>query len=142
MKLRSNLNVEEDYVCLNTDIKASLTDRNFVLKRLSKAHIHLMTTFLTMRDIDANVHEIKKYVNFSIYLSSKNDSIRMIEIHKKMHLVEKLKTNMFIENDILRFEEIIIDVQEKKIIIISCQKMIIKVKIHQKKSFGRRNMIN
>jgi hypothetical protein len=129
-------------VCLNTDTEASLTDRNFVLNRLSKVHIQLMTTFLTVRDISANVHEIKKYVNFSIYLSSKNDSIKMIEIHRKMHLVKKLKTNMLIENDILRFEEIIIDVQEKRIIIISCQNMIIEIKIHQKESFVRRNVIN
>jgi hypothetical protein len=69
---------KEAFVCLNIDTEASLTDKNFVLKCLSKAHIHLMTTFLTMRDIDANVHETKKYVNFSIYFSSKNDSIKMI----------------------------------------------------------------
>ncbi len=49
---------------------------------------------------------------------------------------------MLIENDILRLEEIIIDVQEKRIIIISCQNMIIKVKIHQKEFFVRRNVIS
>ncbi len=140
IKLRSNF--DEDFVCLNIDIEAFLTDRNFVLKLLSKAHIHLMTTFLTIRNIDANVHEIKKYVNFSIYLSSKNDSIKMTKIHKEMHFVKELKTNMLIENDILRFEEIIIDVQRKRIIIISCQNMIIKIKIHQKEFFVRRNVIN
>ncbi len=140
IKLRSDLN--ENYVCLNTSIKASLTDRQFVLKRLSKAHIHLMISFLTVREIDANVHETKKYVNFSIYLSSKNDSKKMIEIHREMHLVEDLKVNMLIENDILESEDIIIDIQEKKIAISSCQNMIIEVKIHQRDSFVRRNVIS
>jgi hypothetical protein len=139
IKLR--LDLKEDYVCLNTSIEASLADKQFVLKRLSKAHIHLMISFLTVREIGVNVHETKKYVNFSIYLSSKDDK-NMTEIHRKMHLVEDLKANMLIENDILESKEIIIDIQEKKVIISSCQNMIIEVKIHQKESFVRRNVIN
>ncbi len=101
-----------------------------------------MTISLIVRSIRANVHEIKEYVNFSIYLSSKNDSIRMTEIHKEMHLMKELKVNMLIENDILRSKEFIINVQKKKTIIRSCEDMIIEMKIHQRKSFVRRNVIN
>ncbi len=90
-----------------------------------------MTNSLIVRKIDANVHETKKYVNFSIYLSSKNDSIKMIEIHREMHFVEELKINMFIENDILKLKEIIINVQQKKITIRNCENLVIDVKIHQ-----------
>ncbi len=140
IKLRSNL--KEDFVCLNTETEALLTNKQFVLKRLSSTHIHLMTSSLTIRDIDSNVHEIEKYVNFSIYLSSKDDSIRLIEIHRKMHLVKELKTNMLIKNDILESKEIIIDVQIKKAIIRNCENIIIEVKIHQRKSFIRKNVVN
>ncbi len=140
IKLTSEL--KEDYVCLNTDTEVSLIDKNFVLNRLSKAHIPLMISSLTIREIEVNVHETKKYVNFSIYLSSKKDSKKMIEIHKEMHLIEDLKTNMLIENDILESKNIIINIQEKKIVISSCQNMIIEVKIHQRDSFVRRNVIS
>ncbi len=101
-----------------------------------------MTSSLIVREIDANVHETKKYVNFLFYLSSKNDSAKMIEIHKKMHFVKEFKINMLIENDILRSKEIIIDVQSKKTIIRSCRNLIIEVKIHQRESFVRRNVIS
>ncbi len=84
-----------------------------------------MISFLTIREIDANVHEMKKYVNFSIYLSSKINSKKKIEIHKKIHLVENLKINMFINNDILESKNIIINIQEKKVIISNCQNLII-----------------
>ncbi len=141
VKLRSKF-IENDYVCLNIDIEASLTNRSFVLKRLSKIHIHLMTSFLTIRDIESNIHEIKKYVNFSIYLFSKEDSNKMTKIHREMHLIENLKANMLIDNDILESKEIIIDVQEKKTIIRSCQNLIIDVKIHQRESFVRKNVVN
>jgi hypothetical protein len=56
--------------------------------------------------------------------------------------VKELKVNMLIENDILRSEEIIIDIQQKTAIICSCQNMIIEIKIHQRKSFVRKNIIN
>ncbi len=142
IKLESDLQTKSDYVCLNIDTDASLIDRHFILKRLFKTHIHLMTSSLIVRKIDANVHEIKKYVNFSFYLSSKNDSVKMIEIHKEMHFVKKLKINMFIENNILKSKEIIINVQSKKAILRNCQNLIIEVKIHQRESFVRRNVIS
>jgi hypothetical protein len=59
-----------------------------------------------------------------------------------MHLMKNLKANMLINNDILKSKEIIIDVQDKKTIIRNCQNLIIDVKIHQRKSFVRRNVVN
>ncbi len=141
VKLRFEF-IEDDYVCLNIDIEAFLTNRSFVLKRLSKIHIHLMTSFLTIRDIESNIHEIKKYVNFSIYLLNEEDSNKMMKIHREMHLIKNLKANMLIDNDILESKEIIINVQEKKTIIRNCQNLIIDVKIHQRESFVRRNVVN
>jgi transcriptional regulator with AAA-type ATPase domain len=94
-----------------------------------------MTSLLIVKDIEANVHEIKEYVNFSIYLSSKNDLTRTIKIYREMHLVKELKTNMLIKNDILVSKNIIIDVQQKRITIRSCESLIIDVKIHQRESF-------
>ncbi len=129
-------------MCLNIDIEASLTNRNFVFKRLSKTHIHLMISSLTIRNIESNIHEIKKYVNFSIYLFSKDDSNKMTKIHREMHLIKNLKTNMLIDNDIFESKEIIINVQKKKTIIRNCQNLIIDVKIHQRESFIRRNVVN
>lgn len=60
-----------------------------------------MINSLTVRDIEVNVHEIKNYVNFFIYLLNKDDSKKMIEIYREMHLIDDLKINMLINNDIL-----------------------------------------
>ncbi len=135
IKLNFDLHIKSDYVCLDTEIETSLTDKQFVLKRFLKIHVHLMTSLLIVKDIEANVHEIKEYVNFSIYLSSKNDLTRTIKIYREMHLVKELKTNMLIKNDILVSKNIIIDVQQKRITIRSCESLIIDVKIHQRESF-------
>ncbi len=140
IKLRSNF--DEDFVCLNIETKVFLTNKQFILKRLFEIHIYLMISSLTIKNIESNIHEIKKYVNFSIYLFSKDDSNKMTKIRQEMHLIKSLKANMLIDNDILRSKEIIIDVQEKKTIIRNCQNLIIDVKIHQRESFVRRNVVN
>jgi hypothetical protein len=140
IKLRSNF--DDDFVCLNIETKISLANKQFVLKRLSKIHIYLMINSLTIKNIEANIHEIKKYVNFSIYLSSKNDSTRLIEINREMHLIKEFKVNMFIDNDDLESKNIIIDVQHKMTTIRNCENLTIEVKIHQKEFFVRRNVIN
>jgi regulatory protein YycI of two-component signal transduction system YycFG len=101
-----------------------------------------MINSLTIKNIDVNVHEIKKYVNFSIYLSSKYDFITLIEIDRKIHLMKNLKANMLKNNDILESKEIIINVQKKNTIIRNCQNLIIDVKIYQRDSFVQRNIIN
>ncbi len=101
-----------------------------------------MISSLKIRDIEANVYEIKKYVNFSIYLSSKNDFTRLIKIHREIHLMKESKINMFIDNDILESKNIIIDVQHKMTTNRSCENLTIEIKIHQRESFVRRNVIN
>jgi hypothetical protein len=101
-----------------------------------------MINSLTIKNIEANIHEIKKYVNVSIYLSSKNDSTRLIEIHREMHLVKELKVNMLIDNDILESKNIVIDVQHKMTTIRSCENLTIEIKIHQRESFVRKKVIN
>jgi hypothetical protein len=100
-----------------------------------------MINSLTVRDIEVNVHEIKNYVNFFIYLLNKDDSKKMIEIYREMHLIDDLKINMLINNDILEWKEIIVKVQKKKTIIRICQNMIIEMKISQKDSFVKWNVI-
>jgi hypothetical protein len=66
----------------------------------------------------------------------------MIEIHREMHFVEELKINMFIKNDILESKEIIINVQQKRVTIRNCEHLIIDVKIYQRESFVRKNVIS
>lgn len=54
----------------------------------------------------------------------------MTRIIREIHLVDDLKTNMLIENDLIDFEEITIDVTSKSIYIDSCDVIIsMKVKI-------------
>ena len=65
-----------------------------------------MIFFITVRDLKANKHSIDKYVVCSVYFSNieKNDNNILLEIIKKTHLIDNLKTNLLIENDVLNCE--------------------------------------
>ena len=140
MKFKSNFS--DDFVCLDTDIEASLVDREFVLAALSDLHIHQMTNSLKIRDIDASTHEFREYIDIPIYISSKNESNKMTCIKREMHIVENLKAKMLIETNILKSEDIILNVSNKLTKIDSCESMKIALKIHQRDSFVRRIIIS
>lgn len=140
VKFKSNS--ADDFVCLDTDIETSLMNREFVLTALSNLHILHMTSSLKVRDIDVSTHETKKYIDIFIYLSSRNDSNKMTCIKREMHIVENLKAKMLIEIDILRLEDITLNVSNKLTRIDSCENMKVALKIHQRDSFVRRTIIS
>jgi hypothetical protein len=117
-------------ICLDIDCSVSLIDREFIKTYETHYIIRRMTTFLNVRDLSINKHEISKYIIASIYFAEtiQEKFVREI-IRRKIHLVNDLKTNMLIENDILESEKIFIDDSNSKTIIVSCNKMIISIKI-------------
>jgi hypothetical protein len=122
---------EKTQICLDTDCSVILTNENFIRMHEAYYIIRRMTTSLNVRDLEINKHQISKYIIVSIYFAEKIAEEKLIRrvIHREVHLVNDLKVNMLIENDILDFENISIDDVNSKIIIASCQNMIISIEI-------------
>jgi hypothetical protein len=121
----------EAQVCLNIECSVTLVDRKFIKIYATHYIIRRMTTSLNVRDLRINKHEISKYIIVSIYLAEKSAQEKFIReiIRREVHLMNDLKINMLIENDILDSERIFIDDVNSKIIIVSCQNMIISIEI-------------
>lgn len=121
---------KQSQVCLDTDCSVTLTDKIFVKKQISQVRIRYMTTFLNVRDLRINKHQISKYFIAIIYFTEKCEkkSVRKL-IRREMHFVKNLKANMLIENDILDLENICIDDVNDKVTISSCNNMIIFIEI-------------
>lgn len=81
-----------------------------------------MTTSITVRDLGAIKHQIDKYAMTFIYLPGKNESGASVKalIYREIHLVNGLKANMLIRNDILGPEKIDILVSSSTAHIKSC----------------------
>ena len=65
--------------------------------------IRIMTSSFKMRDLDIRRHETWKYVIANIYLfDMKNDKTIISIFRRELHLIDDLKINMLINNDIMK----------------------------------------
>ena len=105
-------------ICLNIEIDVFLVDCVFFKTQTSKIFIKIMISSLKIRDLNTNRHEIWKYVICDIYLLNiKNDKKIMLFIQREIYLINNLKINILIKNDITSVEKFIIDMTKKHVII-------------------------
>ncbi len=90
-----------------------------------------MTSFMNVRELEIDKHETFEYIIATIYFTrifiADKKPVREV-IRREIHLIDNLKINMLIENDILRLESIFIDDVNSKATIFSCN-MMISIKI-------------
>jgi hypothetical protein len=101
-----------------------------------------MFASLTVRKVSEVTHTTKEYILVSIYFSKTSDSNKsvLIKIVREIHIIENLKANMLIENDVLDSEEFVLDVSNKSVYIKSCN-IIIELKIRSRETFFRKNVV-
>ena len=64
-----------------------------------------------MRDIDVNMHNINKYIKLQMYLSDKNN---IIKIKREFHIVENLAIKTLVDINIIKPKDIILDIKKKR----------------------------
>ena len=95
-------NVKSEFVCMNTDSEITLADRKFFYRQNSNVSIRIMITSFIVRNINFDQHQIVDYVIMSMYfLNQKNNKIVKNIIRREIHLINNLKTNMLIENNVI-----------------------------------------
>ena len=91
-------------VCADTETEITFADIEFFNATAKNVSVKTMITSITVRELNTMKHSIDKYVIVSMYFFEKNkhDEIVRAKITRKIHFVNNLKTNMLIENDVLR----------------------------------------
>lgn len=81
-----------------------------------------MSTPLKVRRIRASKHESREFAALSLYFPGKNNTGQLVyaSLTCEIHLVEDLKANLLIGNDIMSSEGFVIDVKGKSALIGSC----------------------
>ena len=101
-------------VCLNIDANVSFMNRNFFKTQTFNIFIRIMISSFQIRDLDTNRHENWKYVICDIHMfDTKNDQKITSLFKREIHFVDNLKINMFLNNDIIEFENFVIDIIKK-----------------------------
>ena len=113
-------------ICADIEAEITLTDTIFFQSSTNNVSVRIMTSSITVRDLSTIKHSIDKYAIVSMYFfeKNKNDKIVKTKIIRKVHLMNNLKTNMLIENDVLKLKKFDIFISISSVYIDSCDVII------------------
>lgn len=141
--LKKNFKNDETNVCLDTDCNATLCDKKFIFTKINDLRIQKMITLFQIREMDFIIYETDEFVMILIYFleKNKNEQSTLACIIQKIYLIDNFKVNMLIDNDIIKFENFVIDISKRTAIIESCE-IITNLFIKQRKLFVKTNILS
>lgn len=109
--------------CIDTRCGAMLIDWNWLKAQLLKIKIFKMATLLKVRGIGTSKHKTDKYVLELLYFPAiGNKGQRMIVcIYCELHIVDNLRANIFIGNNIIGTKGMMINIAKEKAYILGCK---------------------
>ena len=128
--------------CLDMGYRVTLVDKSWLLRHVSRQKVSRMSTPLKVRRIGVLRHKSEEYIARFLYFLE-IDSIGKpvyILLRCEIHLVEGLRANLSIENDIISLENFIIDIEKKTMLIGSCG-IIVSISVRQRKQFLIRKLL-
>lgn len=100
----------------------TLVDREWLCKHALDEKILKMAVPLKVRGIRASKHESDEFVSMPIYFLGVDEHKQPVYtcIHRAMHLIDSLKANLLVGNDIIAPKGIMIDLANSTTFITSC----------------------
>ena len=77
-----------------------------------------MSTFIIIKDINVNMYNVNEYIKLQMYLFNKND---IIKIKKEFYIVDNLVVKAFVDINIIKSKDIVLDIKKNVIIIDLCK---------------------
>ena len=106
----------------HTSVLIHLIDRVWMIFQLSDVKILKITSSLSVRSVENNRHQTNEFIIIEIYLSDQKDRVNVIvSVRRKLHVIDDLRANMLIDNDIIDFERITLDIVDKTVHIANCE---------------------
>ena len=136
IKININSNENENDVCVDIDCETSFIDHQFLIKWRSNYVFHVLrkTNSFKINDINFVSLFINEYiiVDFNIVEKVDDKSIK-INFIKFLHVVDELKTNKLINNDILKSKKIMSNINKNIMNINNCDNLIVSLTIISRK---------
>ena len=113
--------------CLDIDANSVLIDRKFFEAQTSNVFIRIMIIFITVRGLRIDKHIINEYAIVFMIFIEKNDKGNDVRVmfRREVHIVNNLKINILIKNEIMGPEEMFIDFEKNTARINSCSVIVL-----------------
>ena len=106
---------KQDYeLCFEMKYIINFIDRKFLLEVFSSIIIKKISILIIVKDINVNIHNVSEYIKLQMYLFNKND---IIKIKKEFHIIDDLVIKVLIDIDIMKLEDMILDIKKNVMII-------------------------
>ena len=112
--------------CLNTGYDVTLVDKDWLLRQLPDQKIKEISTPLKDRGIEASKHKSAQSAELYLFLLGENNKGQKVytSFKCKLHLVEGLRANILIGNNILALESFVLNVGLSHVVMGRCGVMI------------------
>lgn len=119
--------------CLDSDTFMSLMNRTFLTKQFFHIIKHETSLNIKIKKIKIKIHDNSKYVLLNFFFEEKcRGNAAITYVKTEFHLINDFKIKMLIKINVLKFEKIILNFQNKSIIMTTCQSMKISIAFHRK----------
>lgn len=108
--------------CFDTGCGVTLVDYFWLAQQLLNQKISKMAVLLKVRRIGSTKHNSDDFVSVPLYFlgRDKNKQLVYAQIDRKLHLVDGLKADILIGNNIIGLQRISINIAKKTALVASC----------------------
>ena len=132
--------------CLDIDCFLTIENRVYVKRTFFIISIRQLIASLSVRSIDNNIHSFNEYVVVDLFM---NDHVIITEkktsatnrFSIEIHIVDELKINLLIDNDVLNVQRMSLDLKFQTTILANCHDFKVFIDIIAKKNFDQRRII-
>ena len=117
----------------------SLVNAKFLKQQCPEVEVHSMPTPISVTGIGSNRHTANQYAMVDFYFKSTSNSTAHFK--REIHLVEDLKANALIGNDILGPEGIVLDLKNEKATVGACQNLELALEVKTRSPQIRRSVL-
>ena len=128
--------------CVDTECEMFMMNRAFVKIEISKTQIQKCQS-ISLRRIEATKYIFDEWFLLNIFLREKNEINQSIIIHLKreIHLIDNLKIKFLMSMNILRVEQIIVNLSNKKLRFDVCENVTVSCEIKARDSVRIRRIV-
>ena len=128
--------------CLDIGCNVTLVDKDWLLQQLPNQKIKEISTPLKVRGIGALKHKSAQFVELFLFLSREDNKGQKIYafIRRELHLVEGLRANILVDNDILAPESFVLNIGLGHTLVGSCG-VKIAIRARQRGQFLRKRLL-
>ena len=128
--------------CHDTSCGVTLIDKTWLQSHLSHQKMSTMSTHLNVSGIGTLRHKSAQFATISLYYSGENQAGQQVyaPIKCELHLVDGLRVNILVGNDILSPESFAINISKNRALIGICG-VTIAINARQRRQFLRRKLL-